>query len=364
MHDKLSIEAASMQGQSGLLASEAREDLTDAFAHGAGDFHGFRTEVPSVLEKDLPKLLVHASPQLAPIRFRDDDPIGILDRHKDHQIQLLHRIPRAREPELDVEFVRVPMRHQIRENVGGASIEELILLNLGQTLDRSLELQLEVLERRHLGKNVSFLFEKVIGLIHHDVARESSIELLDQCCLPGSMGSRNGDSHDVLGDGPLLAGRRRDDSALRLILLREGEEMDAATLDKLERYFAGRPELGVASVYLFGSHAEGREHRESDIDLAVLLLWDRYPSARERFEARVDLTSDLIHVLSHNDVDLVILNDLPPLFGRRIIWEGRRVFLGDPAADHNYVRDVQLRAADLEPWLKRMRKIQLEALAR
>jgi uncharacterized protein len=140
--------------------------------------------------------------------------------------------------------------------------------------------------------------------------------------------------------------------------------MDAATLDKLKRYFVDRPALGIASAYLFGSHAAGREHRESDLDLAVLLPWYRYPSARDRFEARVDLISDLGAALGRNDVDLVILNDAPPLLGRRIIYEGRRVFLGDAAADHAFVRDVQLRAADLEPWLRRMRQIQLEALAR
>jgi len=140
--------------------------------------------------------------------------------------------------------------------------------------------------------------------------------------------------------------------------------MDAATLEKLKRYFVDRPSLGVASAYLFGSHAAGRDHRESDLDVAVLLLWDRHPSARDRFEARVDLISDLGAALGRNDVDLVILNDAPPLLGRRISYEGRRIFLGDAAADHAFVRDVQLRAADLEPWLQRLRGIQLEALAR
>lgn len=133
--------------------------------------------------------------------------------------------------------------------------------------------------------------------------------------------------------------------------------------EKLQRYFDERRELGVASAYLFGSHAAGRAHRESDVDLGILLLWDRYPTSRDRFEARVDLISDLGAALGRNDLDVVILNDAPPLFGRRIVYEGRRVFLGDPGADHVFVRDVQLRAADLEPWLKKMRRLQLEALA-
>ena len=135
-------------------------------------------------------------------------------------------------------------------------------------------------------------------------------------------------------------------------------------LDALKRYFEDHPDLGVASAYLFGSHAEGRAHRESDVDVGVLLLWDRHPTARDRFEMRIRLGSALISVLHHNEVDVVILNDAPPLLGRKIIYDGIRVFLGDPEADHAYVRDVQILAADLEPWLRRLRKLRLEALAR
>ncbi|RPH56406.1 nucleotidyltransferase domain-containing protein [bacterium] len=140
--------------------------------------------------------------------------------------------------------------------------------------------------------------------------------------------------------------------------------MDEARLERMRQYFEGRPELGVASVYLFGSHAQGRAHRESDVDLGVLLRWERHPMARDRFELRVRLSAELISVVGCNEVDVVILNDAPPLLGRRIIYDGVRVFLGDPATDHAYVRDVQLRAADLAPWLERMRRIKLEALAR
>jgi uncharacterized protein len=140
--------------------------------------------------------------------------------------------------------------------------------------------------------------------------------------------------------------------------------VDEQQLSGLTKYFTESPTRGVSSVYLFGSHAEGRAHRESDVDLAVLLDWKRYPTSRDRFEARVRLGSELISVLKTNEIDLVVLNDLPPLFGRRIIYEGSRIFLGDPEADHAYVRDVQLQAADLAPFLERMRRIKLAALAR
>jgi uncharacterized protein len=140
--------------------------------------------------------------------------------------------------------------------------------------------------------------------------------------------------------------------------------MDEEKQTALTRYFEGHPDLGVASAYLFGSHAEGRAHRESDVDVGVLLQWERHPTHSDRFDMRIRLGSDLISVVRCNEVDVVILNDAPPLLGRKIIRDGIRVFLGDPEADHVYVRNVQIRAADLEPWLRRMRKLKLEALPR
>jgi predicted nucleotidyltransferase len=118
----------------------------------------------------------------------------------------------------------------------------------------------------------------------------------------------------------------------------------------------------VSSAYLFGSHAAGRAHRDSDVDVGVLLSWklDR----AQRFEERVRLAGALPGRLGGRPVDVVVLNDAPPQLGRRVVLDGRRVFCADPKADHAYRRDVQLRAADLEPFLRRTRRLKLEALAR
>lgn len=134
--------------------------------------------------------------------------------------------------------------------------------------------------------------------------------------------------------------------------------------ERLEEYFRRQIPGGVVSAYLFGSHAEERAHRESDVDVGVLLDWTRFPAADARFEARIDLGSELIHATRTNEVDVVILNDAPPLLGRAIITHGIRIHCSDPEADHAFVRDVQLRAADLAPFLERMRRIKLEALRR
>jgi predicted nucleotidyltransferase len=140
--------------------------------------------------------------------------------------------------------------------------------------------------------------------------------------------------------------------------------MISRTAEKLEAYFSGEGPECVASAYLFGSEAAGRAHRESDVDVGVLLDWARCEDRPRRAELREHMISDLVHVLDRNEVDLVILNDSPPELGRAIVTKGVRVFLGHREADHAYVRDVQLRAADMVPWMRRMRRLKLEAIRR
>jgi len=143
---------------------------------------------------------------------------------------------------------------------------------------------------------------------------------------------------------------------MKLVELEDLEERIVAA-------FAGDESARVVSVYLFGSWAEGRVHRESDVDLGLLLDLSRLPTPKQRFEASLRFRGLVGRALASDNVDLVVLNDAPPLLGRRIVTQGRRIYCRDPELDHVFVRDVQLRAADLEPFLDRMRKIKLEALS-
>jgi predicted nucleotidyltransferase len=132
----------------------------------------------------------------------------------------------------------------------------------------------------------------------------------------------------------------------------------------LECLLHERPVRGLVSAYLFGSHAAGRAHRESDVDLGVLLDRRAHSTPEARFDERVRLTAWAVGALHRNAVDVVVLNDAPPGLARHIVTTGRRVYCRDPEADHAFVRDVQLRAADLEPFLRRARRIKLDVLAR
>jgi predicted nucleotidyltransferase len=139
----------------------------------------------------------------------------------------------------------------------------------------------------------------------------------------------------------------------------------ADSLDQLADLLGAAP-ARLVSAYLFGSHAEGRAHRESDVDVGILLPYEPASTPKGRFEARIRVLSFLISKLGQNAnaVDIVVLNDAPPLLARRIVTRGRRVLCSDPEADHAFVRDVQLRAADLEPFLRRTRQVKLASITR
>jgi uncharacterized protein len=137
-----------------------------------------------------------------------------------------------------------------------------------------------------------------------------------------------------------------------------------AVIDSLARLLTVERPPGLVSGYLFGSYAAGRAHRDSDVDVGILLDWKTFPTAGARFDERVRLAGRLPGAVGRRLVDIVVLNDAPPHLGRRIVTHGCRVYCADAEADHAYVRDVQLRAADLEPFLLSTRRRKLAALAR
>ncbi len=135
-------------------------------------------------------------------------------------------------------------------------------------------------------------------------------------------------------------------------------------VQRVGRLLVAAPPPGLVSAYVFGSQVDGTAHRESDLDIGILLHHESYPTPRERFEQRVRLSAWLQAELHWQAVDVVVLNDAAPQLARHVVHTGRHVFCSNRGRDHAFVRDVQLRAADLEPFLQRMRRLTLEAIAR
>ena len=77
----------------------------------------------------------------------------------------------------------------------------------------------------------------------------------------------------------------------------------------------------VKLAYLFGSVAEGKEGKLSDVDIAVFL--DESLSKKERFDLQLKLISGLTGILKTDRIDLIIMNDAPLLLKYNIIKHGK-----------------------------------------
>lgn len=81
---------------------------------------------------------------------------------------------------------------------------------------------------------------------------------------------------------------------------------------------------GVAAVYLFGSQASGATGPLSDVDVAV---WASPTlDSERRFQLRLDLIAAASTTLGTDEVDLVVLDDAPPLLRQRA-WSGGLLLL-------------------------------------
>ena len=96
-------------------------------------------------------------------------------------------------------------------------------------------------------------------------------------------------------------------------------------LDVLERKLAEilSPRQEILEAYIFGSVAMGRAQAHSDLDVAVFVDLTVAPSGG--FGYRAGLTTDLMAGLGTNEIDVVMLNDAPPLLYHRVLRDGIRV---------------------------------------
>jgi predicted nucleotidyltransferase len=140
--------------------------------------------------------------------------------------------------------------------------------------------------------------------------------------------------------------------------------MERDLFGRLASVFRESPVAGVVSAYVFGSHVNGRTHDESDLDLGVLFDRRLYETSRQRFDARVALGGYLTRTLRARDIDLVGLDDAPPTLVAKVMTGGLQVFCANVEADRAARRTALSRAADLAPFLRRMRRLKLDALAR
>ncbi len=104
----------------------------------------------------------------------------------------------------------------------------------------------------------------------------------------------------------------------------EGADLQARLTQALEP----RPE--ILDAYLFGSQARGEARTLSDIDVAVFIDEDLVEPGRYGYDA--ELITDLMTELGTNDIDVVLLNQAPPLLYHRVLRDGKLLVTRDLAA--------------------------------
>jgi len=112
----------------------------------------------------------------------------------------------------------------------------------------------------------------------------------------------------------------------------------------------------IVFAYLFGSRGRGDERPDSDWDVAVYLCEDL--SADERFALRLQLLADLEAL---GRVDLVVLNDVPPLLAHRAIM-GERLLVRDEVALVRFAVRTVAASEDGRYWRDLHRRARIERL--
>ena len=119
--------------------------------------------------------------------------------------------------------------------------------------------------------------------------------------------------------------------------------------EKIKNYFKNKK--GIIAVYLFGSHAKGKEYHSSDIDIGILL--DRNNQEYQEHKKTV-INNSIVELgrILKKDIHPVILNSAGEELLRQIFINGKCLLIKNPEelsrfkmvmfsriADFTYYRD-------------------------
>jgi uncharacterized protein len=117
--------------------------------------------------------------------------------------------------------------------------------------------------------------------------------------------------------------------------------------DARRRLAKALDEEGVVAAMLIGSQARGEAGPLSDVDLAV---WSQPDLDRgQRWDLQLALLGAAQDTLRTNEVDLVMLNEAPPLFQHRAIRDGVRLVERDHDQRVRFETRALLDYFDTEP---------------
>ena len=118
---------------------------------------------------------------------------------------------------------------------------------------------------------------------------------------------------------------------------------------KVKEFLQKQDQIELA--YLFGSVAQQRAGKLSDVDLAIFL--DKSLDKKERFNLKLGFISDLEDILKTNRLDLVIMNDTPHSLNFEIIKDNYPLFIRNKSFKVDFEHCVMSRYLDRQYYDKR-----------
>jgi len=165
----------------------------------------------------------------------------------------------------------------------------------------------------------------------------------------------------MVAPSPRSIGAAADDSRTTAVdNARVSSERLEGLVERLEQILLPRPEIREA--YLFGSCARGDSNPESDIDIAVYL--DRGSAPDRHFGYAAELAAVLMTALRRNGVEVVVLNDAPPLLYHRVLRDGIRLLARSLPETTTREGSALSRYCDYVPQLRKIDAAHGERIAR
>jgi len=125
-----------------------------------------------------------------------------------------------------------------------------------------------------------------------------------------------------------------------------------------ETLFADTP---VLVAYLFGSRADGRSHAQSDYDVGVVLRAGLTKDERSHWQ--LELIGRLMDAYHADFIDLVFLDEAPPLLRYEVIRRRHVLFNRDDEARVAFEVRAMQEWRDWEPRFRRMLRERMHRFA-
>ncbi len=109
-------------------------------------------------------------------------------------------------------------------------------------------------------------------------------------------------------------------------------------------------EKDILFAYLFGSVALNRAHKESDLDVAIYLK--DIKDKKELQERKLELILKIMDTTRFNQIDLVVLNEAPPLLVFSVFKTGKLLFSKDEEKRIKFMARNLLEFCDLQITLR------------